>query len=84
MGIFETYSKRKKRLERVGQQDVYQYDDLPQPFRNWTRQAVLCWIGGDFVVATGIGTTNLSSMFFRRAELQVGRWRCPLTPGFRR
>jgi hypothetical protein len=33
MGIFETYSKRKKRLERAGQQDVYQYDELPPAFR---------------------------------------------------
>jgi hypothetical protein len=33
MAIFETFSKRQKRLERAGQQDVYQYDNLPHPFR---------------------------------------------------
>jgi len=33
MAIFETFSKRRKRVETAGQQDVYQYDKLPQPFR---------------------------------------------------
>jgi hypothetical protein len=33
MAIFETFSKRKKRLAMAGQQDVFQYDDLPVPFR---------------------------------------------------
>ena len=33
MGILETYSKRRKRLENAGKQDVYQYDDLPHTFR---------------------------------------------------
>lgn len=33
MAIFETFSKRKKRLERAGKQDVYQYEDLPREFR---------------------------------------------------
>ena len=33
MAIFETYSKRQKRLESAGKQDVYQYDDLPAAFR---------------------------------------------------
>lgn len=33
MGVYETFSKRKKRLESAGQQDVCQYEDLPQPFR---------------------------------------------------
>jgi len=33
MAIYETFSKRQKRLAKAGQQDVYQYDDLPQPFR---------------------------------------------------
>jgi hypothetical protein len=33
MGIWETFSKRQKRRERAGKQDVYQYDDLPNPFR---------------------------------------------------
>jgi hypothetical protein len=33
MRIFETFSKRQKKREQSGQVDVYQYDDLPQPFR---------------------------------------------------
>ncbi|MFZ0038635.1 MAG: hypothetical protein WAK91_14490, partial [Candidatus Acidiferrales bacterium] len=33
MGILETFSKRKKRLESAGKQDVYHYDELPQSFR---------------------------------------------------
>jgi hypothetical protein len=33
MAIFETFSKRKRRIENAGKQDVYQYTDLPQPFR---------------------------------------------------
>jgi len=33
MGILETFSKRKKRLEQAGTQDVYQYDSIPVPFR---------------------------------------------------
>ena len=33
VGIRETFSKRQKRLAKAGQQDVYQYDDLPKPFR---------------------------------------------------
>ena len=32
MGIYETYSKRKKRLAG-GQPDVYQYTHLPQPLK---------------------------------------------------
>jgi hypothetical protein len=33
MGIFDTFSKRQKRLQTAGQQDIYQYDTLPAPFR---------------------------------------------------
>jgi hypothetical protein len=33
MGVFETFSKRKKRLENLGKQNVYQYDQLPETFR---------------------------------------------------
>lgn len=33
MGIYETFSKRQKKLEKSGQQDIYQYDTLPVPFR---------------------------------------------------
>jgi hypothetical protein len=33
MGIFETFTKRQKRLANAGKQDVYQYDELPPAFR---------------------------------------------------
>jgi len=33
MAIYETFSKRIKRLAQTGQPDVYQYEDLPQAFR---------------------------------------------------
>lgn len=33
MAIHETFSKRQARLAKAGQQDVYQYDTLPVPFR---------------------------------------------------
>jgi hypothetical protein len=33
MGIIDTFSKRKKRIQSAGKQDAYQYADLPQPFR---------------------------------------------------
>lgn len=41
MPVFETYSKRKRKLERAGQTDVYQYDSLPVPFR---KQVVFIWL----------------------------------------
>jgi hypothetical protein len=40
MAIFETFSKRKKRPAMAGQQDVFQYDELPVPFR---RQVFHIW-----------------------------------------
>lgn len=33
MPIFETFTKRQKKREQTGQQDVYQYDNLPPEFR---------------------------------------------------
>jgi AbiJ N-terminal domain 4 len=42
MGILDTFSKRQKQLEKAGKQDVYQYDDLPQPFRV---QVIHIWNG---------------------------------------
>ncbi len=33
MGIYETFSKRKKKRECAGKKDVYIYDDLPQTLR---------------------------------------------------
>jgi hypothetical protein len=38
--IYETFSKRRKRLEKAGQTDVYQYEELPAPFR---MQVVYIW-----------------------------------------
>ena len=33
MSIFDTYSKRRKKVEKAGTPDVYQYDHLPEPLR---------------------------------------------------
>jgi AbiJ-like protein len=33
MAVYETFSKRMKRLSQQGQTDVYQYKELPQAFR---------------------------------------------------
>ena len=33
MAIYETFSKRQKRLAKAGQQDIYQYETLPDRFR---------------------------------------------------
>jgi hypothetical protein len=33
MGIFDTFSKRKKKAQQSGQVDVYTYDDLPEKLR---------------------------------------------------
>jgi hypothetical protein len=41
MGINDLYSKRKKRIERAGQPDVYQYERLPIEFR---RQVIHIWL----------------------------------------
>jgi hypothetical protein len=40
MTIWQTFSKRQNLLAKAGQQDVYQYDDLPEPFR---MQVVHIW-----------------------------------------
>src|ERR1700722_12542176 len=42
MAVFETFSKREKRLRNAGKQDVYQYDVLPQAFRI---QVIHIWKG---------------------------------------
>ena len=33
MGVFDTFSKRLKKQQQAGKPDVFQYDDLPRPFR---------------------------------------------------
>jgi AbiJ N-terminal domain 4 len=33
VSILETFSKRQKRLENKGKQNIYRYEDFPQPFR---------------------------------------------------
>jgi hypothetical protein len=55
MAIFETYTKRQKRLQNAGKQDVYQYDDLPRAFRV---QVIHIWrsaIGQYYQDTTGYG-----------------------------
>jgi hypothetical protein len=41
MGIYETFTKRKKKAAKQGQADVYQYDSLPKEFRV---QVVHIWL----------------------------------------
>jgi hypothetical protein len=58
MTMWETFSKRRTRLERAGTQDVYQYQDLPQPFRV---QAVQIWnvaIGRFYVPRAYMGSNS--------------------------
>ncbi len=59
MSIMETFSKRKKRLERAGQQDIYQYDVLTEPFRV---QVIHIWNStiGVFYRASGYSTLRES------------------------
>ena len=59
MGIWETFSKRQKRLQRAGKQDVYQYDDLPAPFR---MQVCHIW-------RTAIGRYSVPQGYFTHSEL---------------
>jgi AbiJ N-terminal domain 4 len=59
MGIYETFSKRQKRLEKTGQQDVYQYDTLPDRFRG---QVAHIW-------TTAIGQYHVPTRFDFRASL---------------
>lgn len=33
MGVYETYSKRKRKRDQAGQPDVYQYETIPEPLR---------------------------------------------------
>jgi len=59
MGIYETFSKRQKRLEKTGLQDVYQYDVLPDRFRG---QVAHIW-------TTAIGQYRVPTRFDFRALL---------------
>jgi len=60
MGIYETYSRRQERLAKAGQQDVYQYDELPDRFRG---QVVWIWKTaiGRYVVPPEFGHGRRSS-----------------------
>ena len=42
MSVYDLFSKRKKRAAMAGQPDMYQYDDLPKPFRI---QVIHIWTG---------------------------------------
>jgi len=51
MGVLDLFSKRESRRERQGQEDVFQYDELPQPVRVqvihiWA-DAISLWHGGN-------------------------------------
>jgi hypothetical protein len=57
MGVFETFTKREKRLQNAGKQDVYQYDLLPIAFRV---QVIHIWNGaiGVYYTRRGNGPAN--------------------------
>jgi hypothetical protein len=59
MGIYETFSQRQKRLEKSGQQDIYQYDTLPGRFRE---QVVHIWNSaiGQYFTPGAYGTSRPS------------------------
>jgi AbiJ N-terminal domain 4 len=59
MAIYETFSKRQKRLANAGQQDVYQYETLPDRFRG---QVAHIW-------TTAIGHYHVPTRFDFRASL---------------
>ncbi|MFZ4554791.1 MAG: STM4504/CBY_0614 family protein [Pseudanabaena sp.] len=54
MAIVNLYSKRKKAIERITQPEVYQYTDLPIPFR---RQVIYIW-----ETAIGLYNGQISSL----------------------
>jgi len=45
MPVYELYSKRKRRAERGGEPEVYQYDELPKHLRTQIRQILTAAIG---------------------------------------
>jgi hypothetical protein len=45
MEVFETYGQRKKRAEQADQPDVYQYDEIPQTFRQQVLKICDSYIG---------------------------------------
>jgi hypothetical protein len=64
--IWETFTKRQKRIASAGKQDVYQYDDLPVAFRG---QVVHIWQTaiGRFFIPQGYssGRVSPSNQFWR-------------------
>lgn len=58
MGVFETFSKRQRKLEQAGRPGVYQYDVLSTVFR---RQVIYIWASaiGPYVVFEDNGPLNM-------------------------
>ena len=65
MGINDLYSKRKKRAERVGQPDVYQYESLSREFRC---QVIHIWL-------SAIGEYDGLSAIYDKKVLINDLWR---------
>jgi hypothetical protein len=59
MAIIETFSKRQKRLANAGNQDIYQYDELPTAFRV---QVIHIWNDamGAYIESSGYSSTKSS------------------------
>jgi AbiJ N-terminal domain 4 len=48
--IFELFSKRKKKIEKSGLVDVYQYDNVPKTLRVQVQQVLVDAIGPEYVI----------------------------------
>src|SRR4051812_28534302 len=46
MAVWDLFSKREKRKQKQGQEDVFQYDTLPEPFRVQVVHICLETLGG--------------------------------------
>ncbi len=76
MAIFDIFSKRKKKIERAGQPDVYQYDVLPESFRT---QVTYIWKDaiGTYFAPSGYsysgGEPSPANKFWRFIHDQLAR-----------
>jgi hypothetical protein len=63
--ILDLFSRRKKRLEKEGKQDIYQYDSLPQPFRVQVTHIWKDAIGPFSVDSLGLGMESPSNQIWK-------------------
>jgi hypothetical protein len=71
MAILETYSKRQKRLQNAGKQDVYQYDEFPEAFRTQVVHILSAALGAYFSV-TSSGPNPAWTGFYRNLLKELG------------